>query len=130
MTAPTAVPAVEEEDDLEELPPLDGDPGDAPDGDPAAEDSLDDHLRDGNAGLDDTTGEDDPVDADELDIARGEKEALEGGWLEEPADAPDLDLGDTAVAIFGEDASPADDVDQPVVADEDFGFGASPERGG
>ena len=130
MTAPPAVTAVEEQDDLEELPPLDGDAGDAPDGEPDAEDPLDHHLREGNAGLDDTTGEDDPVDVDELDIARGEKEALEGGWLEEPADSPDLDLGDTAIAIFGEDASPPDDVDQPMGADEDFGFGASPERGG
>lgn len=111
-----------EEDDLEELPPLDGDVKDAPEPEPEPGDLIGD---DGDSSLDDSTGEDDPVDAEGLDLEEREK-----GWLQEPADAPDLDLGDVAIVDFGGEAPAAEDVDEPGVGDEDFGFGSSPERGG
>ena len=112
----------EEEDDLDELPPLDGDVRDAPEPDLDPGELLGD---DGDASLDDTTGEGDPVDAEELDVDERDQ-----GWLEEPADAPDLDLGDVAVIDFGGEAPAAEDADEPGVGDEDFGFGNAPERGG
>ncbi|HEY5241603.1 MAG TPA: hypothetical protein VIJ22_09065, partial [Polyangiaceae bacterium] len=110
----------EEEDDLDELPPLDGDVRDAPEPDLDPGELLGD---DGDASLDDTTGEGDPVDAEELDVDERDQ-----GWLEEPADAPDLDLGDVAVIDFGGEAPAAEDADEPGVGDEDFGFGNAPER--
>ena len=112
----------DDQDDLDELPPLDGDVRDAPDPEPDAGELLGD---DGDASLDDATGEDDPVDADELEVNEAEK-----GWLEEPADAPDLDLGDVAIVDFGGGGPAAEDADEPGVGDEDFGFGNAPERGG
>jgi hypothetical protein len=115
--------ATDEQDDLDELPPLDGDVKDAPEPEPDAGELLGD---DGDASLDDATGEDDPIDADDLDLEEREK-----GWLQEPADAPDLDLGDAAIVDFGGEAAPAaEDADEPGVGDEDFGFGNAPERGG
>jgi hypothetical protein len=120
---PPAPPSTtDEQDDLDELPPLDGDMRDAPEPDLDPGELLGD---DGDASLDDATGEDDPVDADELDL-----EEREQGWLQEPADAPDLDLGDVAISDFGGDASAADDADEPGVGEEDFGLGDAPERGG
>jgi hypothetical protein len=119
MPAPTAT---DDLDELDELPPLDGDVRDAPEPELEPGELLD---EDGDSSLDDTTGEDDPVDADELDLEEREK-----GWLEEPADAPDLDLGDLAVVDFGGDAPAAEEADEPGVGDEDFGFGNAPERGG
>jgi len=117
-----AQPGTEVEDDLEELPPLDGDVRDGPEPELEAGELL---GEDGDSSLDDSTGEDDPVDADELDLEEREK-----GWLEEPADAPDLDLGDVAIVDFGGDTPAAEDADEPGVGDEDFGFGNAPERGG
>ncbi|HEY3822769.1 MAG TPA: hypothetical protein VGL81_36645 [Polyangiaceae bacterium] len=115
-------PGIHEQDDLDELPPLDGDARDAPEPEPEAGELIGD---DGDASMDDSTGEDDPVDADDLEV-----DERDGGWLEEPADAPDLDLGDVAVVDFGGDAPAAEDADEPGVGDEDFGLGDGPERGG
>ena len=122
MPAPGATDEQRELDELDELPPLDGDVRDAPEPEPDAGELLGD---DGDASLDDSTGEDDPVDADELDV-----DEADAGWLAEPADAPDLDLGDVAIEDFGGDAPAAEDADAPGVGDEDFGFGSAPERGG
>ena len=116
-----ALPGTDDED-LEELPPLDGDVRDGPEPEPEAGELLGD---DGDGSLDDSTGEDDPVDTDELDLEEREK-----GWLEEPTDAPDLDLGDVAIVDFGGAAPAAEDADEPGVGDEDFGLGNAPERGG
>jgi hypothetical protein len=125
MPAPVGI---DEEDALDELPPLDGDVREAPAAE--LEEPLDD--EDGDASLDDTTGEDDPADADGLDLERGERDRA---WLEEPADAPDLDLGDAALVDLGDERSSAaedgNDADGPDAGEEDDpGFGNAPERGG
>jgi hypothetical protein len=122
----------DEQDDLDELPPLDGDPKDGPDPEPTFEDLLEDEV--GDATLDDSTAEDDAPDASELDVDESDT-----GWLDEAADAPDLDLGDVAVLDFGEESlgkvgagagAGADDAaDDPADAEQDFGFGDAPERG-
>ena len=64
--------------------------------------TLDDEP--GEASLDDSTSEDDPPDAGELEL-----DETDSGWLGEPADAPDLELGDVAIADFGEETRGAED---------------------
>jgi hypothetical protein len=133
---------VVDEEDLEELPPLDGDLNDEAESDPSDEDLVKDSEED--ASLDDSTAENDPPDSSDLDL-----DSAEGGWLNEAADAQDLDLGDSAIVDFSDDGgtesprraetmdgtSPATGRGQNLdddlgVGDEDFGFGNAPERGG
>jgi hypothetical protein len=112
-----------EDDELDELPPLDGDSRDAPEPEPAFEDLPDD--AEGDASLDDSTGEDAAPDAGDLDLDRAD-----AGWLEEPPDAPDLDLGDIAMIDFGDGSAAAEDEpDEAPEADGDLGLTHGPERG-
>src|SRR5579883_2395375 len=113
---------VHDEDDLDELPPLDGELRDAPDDEPDYTDLLEDAP--GEATLDDATAEDDPADPGDLDL-----DAQETGWLDDAGEAADLDLGPLAVIEFANDASLLDEADEPS-DDEDFAFGDAPERGG
>jgi hypothetical protein len=117
-------PDEREEDELERLPPLDGDASDEPHAEPDYQDLLEEAEGEA-ATLDDATGEDDPPDTSDLDLAGGET-----GWLGEAGEAQDLDLGHVAIVDFGDEASPLDDGEEPGVGDEDFGFGDAPERGG
>jgi hypothetical protein len=110
------VPPTRDDDDLGELPPLDGDLNE----EPGADDGADDLPADGDASLDDATGEDEPADATDLDLADSE-----GGWLDEPADAPDLNLGAVALVDFADERDSLEDVDELGVGDEDFGLGAA-----
>jgi hypothetical protein len=124
MPAPLGI---DDDDALDELPPLDGDVREAPT--PELEESLEDEDDD-DASLDDATGEDDPADADGLDLERDERDP---GWLEEPVDSPDLDLGEAALVDLGDERSAGgdlDDADGPDAGEEDPGFGNAPERGG
>jgi hypothetical protein len=107
-----------EDDELDELPPLDDEPAPAPEADVG--ELLEEQK--GDASLDDATGEDAPVDTDELDVNEAE-----GGWLEEPADAPDLDLGDVAMVELGDLGG--DDLEEPGVEGQDFGLVEGPEHG-
>jgi hypothetical protein len=117
------MPTTPGEDELDELPPLDGDANDAPEAESEVEiEDLDDA---GEASLDDSTGEDDPADTEELDL-----DESDGGWLEEPNETPDLDLGDVAITDFGESQPATEDAEEPGTLEEDFGFGDAPERGG
>jgi hypothetical protein len=147
MPAQHDEPRPSDEDQLDELPPLDGDARDAPEAEPTFEDLLEE--VDGEATLDDATAEDDaPSDASELDLTDDG-----GGWMDEPADSPELDLGDVGVSDFGEEeeeegatrgpgaaggnaphAAPllgqrGEEGDDIGIGDEDFGFSNSPERG-
>src|SRR5579883_910473 len=117
------MPTPRGEDELDELPPLDGDANDAPEAEPEVE--IDDLEDASEASLDDATGEDDPADTDELDL-----DESDSGWLEEPSDTPDLDLGEVAITDFAEAETAADDAEEPGAGEEDFGFGDAPERGG
>jgi len=124
MPAPVQI---DEEDELDVLPPLDGDVREAPA--PELEDLLEEDGDEG--GLDDATGEEAPVDGEGLDLERGERDRA---WLEEPADAPDLDLGDAPLVDLGDEHSAvgedADDAEGPGTGEDDPGFGNAPERGG
>ncbi len=109
----------DDESDLEELPPLDGEPEDADEAPPTERDLgglLEDAEKEAPANLDDKTGEDDPLDAGELGIGEGEDDGL----LDDSADAADLDLGAAAPrASGGADVGPVGEDDRPV---DDAGF--------
>jgi hypothetical protein len=122
MVEPDALPR-DEQDELEELPPLDGDSRDQPDAEPDYADLLEDDEEE--ATLDDATGEDDPPDTNELDL-----NGRENGWLEEAGEAQDLDLGTMTMLDFGNEGSKADDADEAGGGEEDFGLIDAPERGG
>lgn len=117
MPEPSTPKPFAADDELDELPPMDGD-----DDVVAAEEeeSIDD-VEDGGDALDDATGEDDPVDASEIDAAGGES-----GWLEDADDAEGLDLGANEIASFEESGGhdPRLDFEEPGVGEEDFGIGA------
>ncbi|MGH7437960.1 MAG: hypothetical protein ACRENE_19950 [Polyangiaceae bacterium] len=125
MPAPTT--AKGDEIDLADLPPLDGEEGDeSPEADDSgvADDSDDRRPGGAAADLDDSTGENDAPHPDDVEVDPGE-----GGWLEEPADAPGLPIGsieiddveDAPSALGSDDGSPADERDavevDPVDAD-------------
>lgn len=116
--APPAAP-VPDDDELGELPPMDGDVRDAPQPETDADDEV---PPEGEASLDDSTGEDEPTDDEEIDL-----DETDGGWLDEAPDAPGLDLGDVQTVELGGEAAGADDADEPAAAQEDFGFGDAPE---
>lgn len=118
---PTPTPGrVPDDDELDELPPLDDDAAPTPEADVGA---LLEQEEGEDATLDDATDEDTEADASELEI-----DDAEGGWLDEPADAPDLDLGDVAMVELGGDVS-KDDVDEPGVEGVDFGLVEGQEHG-
>jgi hypothetical protein len=111
--APQKGPAEEE---LPELPPLDGDEGD---GLPlAAPDLEEDELpAGGNDPFDDKTGDPTQGDgAEELDL-----KGSEGGWLAEAEEADGLDVGDAE--LLSESRDLLVDNDEPGVENEDFGVG-------
>jgi len=109
-------PAAPADDDLDELPPMDG----ADEGEPEAEPEEIDALEDAGDPLDDSTGEGDPVDASEIDAHGGES-----GWLDDAEDADALDLGASELASFEEAGAhdPKLDFEEPGVEGEDFGLG-------
>jgi hypothetical protein len=118
MFSPPAVPG-NDDDDLGDLPPLDGD---TDEGDPS-EGGLD-VLEDDGATLDDSTGEDDPADASELNL-----QEADGSWLHDSADATDLDLGDAGLVDLDEREAGPGDVEEPDIRDEDVGLSDLAEYG-
>ena len=106
----TPDPHEEPEEELGELPPLDGEGDDA---EPPVEE-LDDLAPEEQNLLDDATGEADPVD--EVDVPA----ALEGG-LDDADGAEDLDVGGDDLDDLG-NVGLLDDADEPGVGDEDFGL--------
>jgi hypothetical protein len=101
---------------------MDGDVRDAPQPETDADDEI---APEGEASLDDSTGEDEPTDDEEIDL-----DETDGGWLDEPADASGLDLGDMQTVELGAEPTAEDDADEPGTEQEDFGFGDAPERQG
>ena len=107
--------AHDEDDLLIELPPLDGE---GEDGNPASfEDPLDALGPDGDNPLDDSTGDDDPVDEplDTLDDEDGD-DGAEGPAVLDPGPVVDEPLG----TFLGDDEPPG-------VDGEDFGLGDAPD---
>lgn len=124
---PPTLPRVPDDDDeLDELPPIDGERGDEPLGDDPEVDDLDDAggtEAGGAASLDDSTGEDDPLDDEELD-----GDEAESGWLDEATDSESLDVGDAILLDAGEESASLEDGEEPAAPDEDFGIGETAER--
>jgi hypothetical protein len=120
-------PSPEGDDDLDDLPPIDGD-GDGgessewtPDLDEDGSSMGDDAESD--ASLDDTTSEGDPPDTSELEGDEGES-----GWVDEADDSADLDLGDAGLLDSREESGAMDDAEEPLLADDEFGIGENAER--
>jgi hypothetical protein len=130
------LPSEVEEDELDELPPIDGDGGDDPETAADIEEIGGFEANDAGAGspLDDSTGEDDPLDAAALAGLDGvERDEADGGWLEEAVDSPDLDLGEAALLDAGregDEGASLEDGEEPLAPDEDFGIGEGAERVG
>lgn len=95
---PVRIP-VRDDDDLDELPPLDGDPGDAESA-PGFDLDDPDESGPGDDDLDDATGENEPLDAGDLGVDEGE-----AAWLGEPQDAGDLDVGGDDVLDVRDDGT-------------------------
>jgi hypothetical protein len=123
------LPIEPEDDELDELPPIDGDGGEDAET-PRDVEGIDDPGADekGDASLDDSTGEDDPLDAHALEGLDGDE--TESGWLDEAADSPDLDLGDASLLETGDEADSLEDAEEPLAPDEDFGIAEEGERTG
>lgn len=121
LPAPPHVPADADDLEVAELPPLDGEgeEGVGPAGD---EDDVGPETAEGD--LDDSTGENDALHPDDLDVDPGE-----GRWLEEPADAEDLDIG--AIDVETVEASGGDaEGDDGEPRGEDSTLGESFESAG
>ncbi|MGH7271543.1 MAG: hypothetical protein ACREJ3_14025, partial [Polyangiaceae bacterium] len=128
-------PRGEGDDDLGDLPPIDGDAGEEA-GAPLL--PMDDDLDLGSEGehgpeaLDDRTAEDAPLsEEDQGDLDGDERD---DGWLAEPAENPDLDVGGPALSGSVLEEPPegnarehvASDDDGPEAIDEDVDFGEIP----
>ena len=107
----------EPDDELGELPPLDGEGDDEAHGTNVDEvDEVDDGDDEGATDLlDDSTGDGDPAD-EEVDAA-----GTEGGWLDDATDADELDVGAHDLDDQ-ERTNLLEDADEPGVGDEDFGL--------
>jgi hypothetical protein len=131
-------PAPQDEDELDGLPPIDGEAGD--EAEPSEDWGADKADKEGGAARDEAAREGDPsgleddvsdapADASELD-----GDETESGWVDEAADNEGLDVGDTGLldaVARGEPGGPNDGTDRPwspddgeapQVGDEDFGL--------
>jgi len=127
-------PAEHEDDELDDLPPIDGALGDEPETSHDLDEIDDPEATDagtlsnlGNVGvggnLDDSTGEDEPPDLSEL-----EGDETESGWVDESVDSPELDLGDPMLLDCGEESLSLEDEEEAPAVDEEFGIGEGGER--
>ena len=108
---PRREPARRDEEELGELPPLDGEGDDAEAPAPDLEDS-EVASEDGDP-LDDKTGEDEAVEIADLT-------GSEGGWLEDAEEAEGLDVG--ADDLLTEQTQLLEGNEEPGVGDEDYGL--------
>ncbi|MGO8995814.1 MAG: hypothetical protein ACLQVI_21085, partial [Polyangiaceae bacterium] len=109
-----------QEEELDDLPPIDGDSLD-PEGaeEDSAPEELDDDPSDAEADpLDDSTGEGDPLEEVETSGA-------ESGWLDDAGDSEALDVG-TPDTFGTEDESPTllEGAEEPDVGEDELTFGA------
>jgi hypothetical protein len=102
------------EEDIDELPPLDGDADDPPGEQPEHEPDL--HEDESAADLDDSTGEDAQPEALELDPVEG------APWLNESSDNPDLDIG-ADLGLDLPDGDVTSEGDESAAGAEELGLG-------
>ena len=111
----TTVKPPSDEDELDDLPPIDGDEVEE-EGDETEE--LDEEPLDGGDPMDDSTGEGDPLE-DEEDIT-----GAESGWLDDADESDGLDVG-TPDTFGSEDESPTllEGADEPDLGEDELSFG-------
>lgn len=103
-------PARTSDDDLDELPPLDGEAEDV-EVEPLEVGDLDEEVE---GGLDDRTAEDDPIDDDEI-------AGVETTWLDGAEDAGALDVGAFDLSLSAEEPLLQDDEPDDRAGGEDLG---------
>jgi hypothetical protein len=114
----------DDDDELDELPPIDGD-GEAGD-ESEADEELDAEIDDGGDPMDDATGEDDP--ADELDGDDTETVETESSWLGDADEDDALDVG--APDVLGEEKESGallEGAEETDVGVDDLTFGSEDE---
>jgi len=114
----------DDDDELDELPPIDGD-GDAADDAEADPEDLDEEIDDGGDPMDDSTGEDDSVD--ELEDSETEPEA-QASWLNDAGEDDALDVG--APDALGEEVASGallEGAEETDVGEDDLTFGSEDE---
>src|SRR5579872_2217802 len=108
-----------EDDELDPLPPLDGEPAE-PEGEEWETDDFEGEGHPGKApakdNLDDSTGENDPIDATDLHTGGNES------WLGDAEDAEDLDIGADDVTDSGDSSTSFVEADEPIPLGVDLGF--------
>jgi len=109
---PQKQPLKREDEELGELPPMDGEDDDTEAPAPDLEDSEVDPESDDP--FDDKTGEDDAVEGPEVT-------GSEGGWLDDAEEAEGLDVG--ADDLLTEQTQLLEGNEEPGVGDEDYGLG-------
>ncbi len=115
----------DDEDELDELPPIDGDGGDGEDPEAGPED-LDEEIDDGGDPMDDSTGEDDPVD--ELEGSETETVETESSWLNDADEDDALDVGaPDALGEERESGALLEGAEETDVGVEDLAFGSEDE---
>jgi hypothetical protein len=110
------------DEELDELPPMDGDEGD--DAEPAPEE-LDEEPEEPGDPYDDATGEGDPLDDEELDV-----DGAESGWLEDANEAEGLDIGTPDLGDEDEKTDLLAGAEEQGVEDDDFAFGGDESQPG
>jgi hypothetical protein len=109
----------DDDDGLDDLPPLDGEVEEAPPTEPDLGGFLDDDS-DETVSLDDATAENEPIDASDLQLPE------ETGGLEGAGDAAELELGELVLGGFAVDDAPIGEDDRPAedaaVHDDDAMF--------
>ena len=117
MRAMTVAPARPKEDDeLDELPPLDDDDEAAADGDDAE-------------GLDATDSDSlDDAESDDVPMEALETSGDEGGWLVDAEDSDDLEIEDDELTAFEGVNEAGGDFDDLGVGEEDYGLAAGEQQ--
>jgi hypothetical protein len=121
---PERKPLPPSDDDLDELPAIDGGAEGDEVREPTDEDNaIDDSPADGALDpFEDDTGEDDPLDDEELDTADDA-----AGWIDEEQGADALDLGESELSSFDGERDTLGDVEEPRPFDEDYGLALGSE---
>lgn len=101
IVAMARTPTPTEDEELSELPPLDGEVEEESEPEVEVED------EEGAEPLDDSVGPSDDADLDDLDIDESER-----SWLSESSDSEDLDLGTSALCDLGTEESFASDSEE------------------
>ena len=118
VSQPRVTRPAPEEDELDELPPMDGEDVEE---EGAEGEDLDEEPMDGGDPMDDSTGEDEPLE--EIEVA-----GAESGWLDDAGESDGLDVG-TPETFGAEEESPTllEGAEEPEAGEDEVAFGVGAE---